>query len=195
MRRIVVSLGAGAALTMGGLAYSATAVSGGSAQPTTAPIVLTSAKTPASSVPNGAKAAHAKAHPSVHGHRGAFGLTRRVVHADLVVKAKGGAFKTVDIDRGTITAISSGSITLSRSDKVSVTEAIGSTTRFPGRSEAQLKVGDKVVVISSAGQATAVRTPGAHAKGPGHKAAGAKLPTTTAPSIPAPSSTAPSTIS
>lgn len=193
MRRILIALGAVAALAMGGLAYAASAASGGSTQPSPAPVVLTAADTPAPSRPGAPKAA-----PSRAAHRragGVPGLVRRVVHAELVVREKGGAFKTIDIDRGTIDALSSRSITVTRPDKVSVTEAIESTTRFPGRTESRLKVGEKVVVISSASRATAVRSPGAHRKGGAPKPPGAKPPTapTTSTTVPATTAGPPTT--
>ncbi len=184
MRRTLVVLAAVAAMALGGLAYVLATTIGGSAQPATA------AASPSTTMPLPRPPGAAKgARPA----RGIYGLARRVVHAELVVRARGGTFKTLDIDRGTISAVSSRSLTVTRPDGAKVTEATDSTTRFGGRPEGQLQVGGKVLVISSGGKAIAVRSPGARARGAGPKGSTANPPSTTAPPTTAPSTTAPST--
>lgn len=182
MRRVIITLAAVAAMALGGLAYMLTTAVGGSAQTqTSVPATQPAVTTPSSGGDGAHGAARAKRGP------GLYALARRVVHAELVVKGKAGTYKTVDIDRGTISALSSSSISVTRPDQAKVTEAVTSTTRFPGKAASQLKAGDKVIVASSSGAAIAVRSPGAHGKAAaGAKGPSAGAPATTAPAPPAP---------
>ncbi len=86
------------------------------------------------------------------------GLLPRTDHASLEVR-QGGKWVTVDVDRGNVTAASTGSITLSRPDGQSVTLQISSSTKFRGKeatSAGALKTGVRAVVISENGTATSI---------------------------------------
>lgn len=82
-------------------------------------------------------------------------LVRHTVHADLIVKTPTG-FKTVDIDRGKLTSVSSTSISLTRPDGPSVTATITSSTKFIGIPESKLAAGDRVLVVQTGGNAVLV---------------------------------------
>ena len=79
-------------------------------------------------------------------------LLRHTIHADLIVRTKSG-FRTLEIDRGKLTTVSSGTIQITRPDHVAVSAAITSSTRFFGLQESQLAKGDRVIVIQSGGDA------------------------------------------
>lgn len=82
-------------------------------------------------------------------------LLRHTVHAELIVDTKSG-FKTVDIDRGTLTASPTTSISIVRPDGPTVTAAVTSSTRFRGIAEAKLASGDREIVVQSGGNALVV---------------------------------------
>jgi len=82
-------------------------------------------------------------------------LVRHTVHAELVVKLPGG-YKTVDVDRGTLTSVSNTSITLTRPDGPMVSATITPQTRFFGLPEAKLSTGDRVIVVQTGGNAVLV---------------------------------------
>ena len=85
-------------------------------------------------------------------------LARRAVHGDVVVKAKDGSYVTVTFDRGTVTAASATSVTLTRPDtNQPVTLTVDSNTKVHGvASAADLKVGQQAVVVSRSGTATQI---------------------------------------
>jgi hypothetical protein len=73
------------------------------------------------------------------------------------VKDKTGAYITVTFDRGTVTAASATSITLSRADGQSTTLTIDANTKFHGvASVAALQTGKPAVVMSRTGTATQI---------------------------------------
>ncbi|MDA8283350.1 MAG: DUF5666 domain-containing protein [Actinomycetota bacterium] len=104
-----------------------------------------------------ALAATSATHPAVtpagpgvhtrHRHRAGRGLFRGADHITAEVQ-RNGSWVTLDWDRGTVTAFSSGSLTVLRPDKQSVTFTITSATRFRGRSTANLD-GDRARVTSN----------------------------------------------
>lgn len=85
-------------------------------------------------------------------------LLRRTVHAELEVRAKDGTFQTVDIDRGTLSAIDGGkNLKVDRPDGKQVTVALDDSTRYRGITGAgDLRTGDKIVVVSKDGKALVV---------------------------------------
>lgn len=104
----------------------------------------TAKKTPA------AKAAAKKKHAK----EGQAKLLRRAVHAELTVPTKDG-FKTVTIDRGTLTAVDGNRLSINESTKkltggrtVTVTVPAGAKVRSNGKAAtlSALKVGQKVAV-------------------------------------------------
>jgi len=90
------------------------------------------------------------------------GLLNRVVRGDLTVRAKGGTYVDVHYERGQVTAVSAGSITIKGPDGKGATFAVTATTkvRSQGQLEAisKLSVGQNAVVFGtgSAGNYKAV---------------------------------------
>ncbi len=88
------------------------------------------------------------------------GLFKGAVHGELALTTKSGAV-TISYDRGSITAVGGGSITVRRRDGASVTLATDSSTRVREKGEASsvdaLKAGERAMVFSVAGKATLIR--------------------------------------
>jgi len=113
---------------------------------------------------------HAKGDKPAKGEKGDKGdgadLLKDAVHATITSSAK-----TIDYDRGQITAKSAGSITLKRADGASVTVGVDSSTKVKEKgadaSVDTLEVGEGAMFFSSNGQAFLIRC----VKGGGDKAA------------------------
>jgi hypothetical protein len=76
------------------------------------------------------------------------------IHADVTALLKDGSSASAKLDRGTVTAVDSSSLTLERfADKTSLTFAINAETWYP---RGQAKVGDKLGVVSQNGTALRV---------------------------------------
>ncbi len=82
-------------------------------------------------------------------------LLRNAVHVDASFVRADGTTDTLTIDRGTLTARSTTSITLLRRDGHSVTITLGSTTKTVGA----VQVGRPVLVLSRSGTALRVQPP------------------------------------
>jgi hypothetical protein len=81
---------------------------------------------------------------------------RQLLHGERVVKDKNGTIITVDVQRGTVTAVSSSSMTIRSSDGTTWTWTLNGDTKVRGanlnkEATSNIKVGDTVVV---AGQRT-----------------------------------------
>lgn len=100
------------------------------------------------------KAAHPKAHVAKR-------LARSGVHADVSLIRADGTTDSFSVDRGTVTASSSSSLTLLRPDGKSVTLSLSSTTVARGT----VAVGKHVLAFSRNGAAFRVRGPGAAMSG------------------------------
>lgn len=104
----------------------------------------------------------AKASPSAHhaagGHSWVLRLLRHTVHAQFLVRTKGGTLQTVDYDRGVLRSVTSSDIVIAPADAPSTTlsAAVTSTTRFRGLSESQLQPGDLVALVYHDGNAVLV---------------------------------------
>jgi len=84
-------------------------------------------------------------------------LLDRADHASVEVKVKG-QWITYDVDRGKVTAVSPGSITLQRPDGQSVTETLGPDTKYKGvTSESGIRLARPAMVVSEGGTAVRVR--------------------------------------
>lgn len=143
------AVGVLAAVGVGGTAYAATSSSGS----TPAPSGVTAA-TPATPAAGGAH--HARARK----------LLDRADHATVEIKVKG-QWVTYTIDRGKVTAVSPTSITLLRPDGQSVTDSIGSTTKFTGvTSESAIKTQAPATVLSDNGAALRIHQGTKAAAGP-----------------------------
>lgn len=100
---------------------------------------------------------HAKGEKREKGDKGdGGGLFKDAVHATIVSSEK-----TVDYDRGAITAKSAGSITLKRADGASVTLSVDASTKVKEMGEASsvdmLQVGETAMFFSSGGRAFLIR--------------------------------------
>ena len=84
-----------------------------------------------------------------------------VLHGQLVVVKPGGGYKTVDFQRGKVTAVSDNSITLMSADGFSKTYAVLSSTIIDAQRGgiSSVKVGNQATVLAtvSGGTATATR--------------------------------------
>jgi hypothetical protein len=85
-------------------------------------------------------------------------LRRHTVDATITVKTKNG-YETFNLARGTVGAISTTSITVNSPDGTSLTATINAQTKFHNTSVGQLKTGDKVGVLASAGVAKVINAP------------------------------------
>ncbi len=149
-KKFVVIAGlSAAALGVGGVAAADAASSA-----TTAPAA---AVAPSSS--SGASTAPKAAHTAHKGDKRdkAEKVLGRVSHAQWVSKDKDGKFVTHDAVRGSVTAVSSTSITVKAADSTTETYALNSTTKVHAKGDtkahpgtiAQVKVGDEVGVLGT----------------------------------------------
>jgi hypothetical protein len=88
-----------------------------------------------------------------------FGGFGGVLHGQFTVRKASGGYQTEDVQSGTVTAVSSSSITVKSADGYSATYAVASTTEVNAQAAGigTVKVGDTVSVTAtvSQGQATA----------------------------------------
>jgi hypothetical protein len=88
--------------------------------------------------------------------RRALRILTNAVHVEVVLPAKGGGFRTIDLDKGNIDTVSATSITITPLDGAApVTAAITSSTREP--KGVTFTDGEKVVLVSSDGNALGIR--------------------------------------
>ncbi len=158
LRRTVVG---GAVVTVllaviGGLAYAQT---GGGSQASGSP----SMSSPSSSSPAPSLSSTPGTTPLAKGTNRRR-ILKRAVHVEVVAKTSSG-YETVDIDRGAVQSVSSGSITITRPDGPQVTAKITPTTKFQGTQQGQVQQGQRVVVIQTGGNALSVSVPRAKASG------------------------------
>jgi hypothetical protein len=82
-----------------------------------------------------------------------------VIHGQVTVPKSGGGYQTVDLQSGTVTAVSSSSITVKSADGYSATYAVSSSTEVDAQAAGigTVKTGDTVDVMAtiSGGKATA----------------------------------------
>jgi hypothetical protein len=104
----------------------------------------------------------AKASPSAHhaggGHSWVLRLLRHTVHAQFLVRTKGGSLQTVDFDRGVLRSVTSTDIVIAPADSstTTVSAAITSKTHFRGLTQSQLQPGDLVALVDHDGNAVVV---------------------------------------
>ena len=98
------------------------------------------------------------------GRPGGPGVLKGAIHGDLLVRGENGTTRTVTFDRGKITAISAGSITLKRPDGVSVSKNLTDQTVYNGTPKDKLQAGMGVIVVSSGDTAERVLSKGARAE-------------------------------
>jgi hypothetical protein len=95
------------------------------------------------------------------GRPGGPGVLKGAIHGDLLIRGEDGTTRTVTFDRGKVTVISAGSITLERPDGVSVSKNLTDQTVFNGTPKDKLQAGMRVVVVSSGDAAERVLSKGA----------------------------------
>jgi hypothetical protein len=80
-----------------------------------------------------------------------------VVHGQVTVPKAGGGYQTVDVQRGTVTAVSSSSITVKSADGFSATYAVSSSTEVNAQAAGigTVKAGDTVGVTATVSGKTA----------------------------------------
>jgi hypothetical protein len=102
--------------------------------------------------------------PGKHGRFGRgdfiFGLgfgPGAVLHGQVVVPKSGGGYQTLDVQRGTVTAVSSNSITVKSTDGYTATYAVTSSTIVDAQSSGigSVKTGDTVFVTATVRGSTA----------------------------------------
>lgn len=85
-----------------------------------------------------------------------FGLlhafANKVAHLQAIVDIKG-SWTTINVDNGTVGAVSSSSITVNRLDGVQVSDNLTSSTKYLGIKPGKIAVGDRVIVASENGNA------------------------------------------
>lgn len=136
----------------GGIAYVTTH------SPSSVRTVASSGGAPQSPVPNSSQSA-----PSTHRHVlhgagpfggfGGFGMggLGGAVHGQVTVPKPGGGYQTVDVQRGTVTAVSSSSITVKSADGYSATYVVSSSTEVNAQAAGigTVKVGDTVGLMAT----------------------------------------------
>lgn len=139
----------------GGIAYVATH-SGSSVR------TVSSGAAPSSPAPSPAASPPARRGPGPggFGRFGGLGLSLGgVIHGQVTEPKPGGGYQTVDVQRGTVTAVSSSSITVKSADNFSATYLVSSSTEVNAQAAGigAVKVGDTVAVTAtiSGGKTTA----------------------------------------
>ena len=164
----VAALGSGA-----GVAFAATS---GSPSPAASASAIAATPSPSSSSQPSPSQRRAGAGPwrgfARPGARPGFGRVRRfgpggglglfgVLHGQFTVPKPGGGYRTVDIQRGQVTAVSASSITLKSADGFTTTYAVQAATIVDAQRGgiSSVKVGNQATVLAtvSAGTASAVR--------------------------------------
>ena len=142
----------------GGLAYAVTH----SGSPATAQTASISATSPSPSPSSSPSASPAKPMPRFRGPSafpfGGLGAGG-VVHGQLTVPKSGGGYQTIDVQSGTVSAVSATSITIHSADGYSATYTVTASTEVNAESAGigSVKTGDTVFVTAtvSGGGATA----------------------------------------
>ncbi|GEM_PF-1645755 len=150
---VVISVGG-----VGGIAYALT--SGGSGSPGSAGTPSASGSSSGSGGATGTgssgSGAGAKSPKATRSGSKIAALVGRAVHAEIVVPKSGGGYQTLDLDRGTVTSLSSTSVTIDSLDGgTPVTAAITSSTHEP--KTATISQGEQVILVSSGGNVLILR--------------------------------------
>lgn len=156
MRRMIAGLIVIAGLAGTGLAYA-------ESQP--ADPSLPKGPAPSATAPDRAEKAAGRA--------GA-GVLKGAIHGDLLVRDEGGTTRPIVFDRGRITDLAAGSITIERTDGQPVAATITADTKFTGTPQDQLQPGMRVIVVQSDGKAERIISKGAAGEGRAAKACAAR---------------------
>jgi uncharacterized membrane protein len=166
-RRVAATVAAVLAVgAVSGFAYAETSGSAGSSSQ------ASGVAQAASSPPSTQSPANGGSSPARPGAKaGAAGLLKRAIHVEAILPDPGGSgYRVVDVDRGTVGAISASSITVNRPDGKSVTATVNSSTRFGAGSPPS--VGEQVVLMQSNGTAVRVAARPATGSAPTNPAPG-----------------------
>lgn len=108
--------------------------------------------------PNGT--ATAPGHPHHRGAPEAGGMAGRALHGEFVVRDGKGGYRTVDVQRGTVTAVSSTSLTVKSLDGTSITYVVspGTTVNAARDGIANVKTGHQVAVVATKSGSTLTAT-------------------------------------
>jgi hypothetical protein len=145
---VVVGAGAGVAAAVTGASNSPAATAASAANPAASPT-----PTPG----DGDKFPRIRMGPFggsvIHGLGAPFGA----VHGEFVVPKSGGGYQTMDTQRGSVTAVSSSSITVKSGDGFTKTYTVTSDTMVDAKRDGigSIKVGDQVFVMATVSGSTA----------------------------------------
>ena len=142
----------------GGIAYAATHAGNNVSTLASQGSAQSSTPSPAPSAPSGPKRGPGGfgRFGGLGGGLGMLGLGG-VVHGQVTVPKSGGGYQTVDVQRGTVTAVNSSSITVKSADGYSATYAVSSSTEVNAQAAGigTVKNGDTVAVMATASGKTA----------------------------------------
>ena len=153
----VVALAGGA-----GVGYAATHSLSAKGATDTAAVAAAASPSPSASAAPGSGSAtrHGwRAFAGGPGRFGAFGFggAGRVVHGQITVPKSGGGYQTLDVQSGTVTAVSTGSVTVKSADGFTATYTVTSKTVVDAESAGigSVKAGDKIFVTATVSGSTA----------------------------------------
>jgi hypothetical protein len=147
-----------------GVAYAATHTGTPAAAQTTSQSVASASPSPSPSGSATAPAAPEHRFPGWAGGHGIAGIggiggigSGGAVHGQLTVPKSGGGYQTVDIQRGTVSVVSSSSITVKSADGYTASYAVTSATEVNAESAGigAVKTGDSVFVTATVSGSTA----------------------------------------
>lgn len=168
-RRVAATVAAVLAVgAVSGFAYAETSGSAGSSSQASGVAQAASSPPSTQSPGNGGSST---ARPGAKAGAGVAGLLKRAIHVEAILPDPGGSgYRVVDVDRGTVGAISASSITVNRPDGKSVTATVNTSTRFGAGSPPS--VGEQVVLVQSNGTAVRVAARPATGSAPTNPAPG-----------------------
>lgn len=141
----------------GGIAYVATHSGGNASTVASRGAAQSPSPSPAASEPSN-EGGHGRFGFGAGGFFGLGGLAG-AIHGQATVPKSGGGYQTIDVQRGTVSAVSSSSITVKSADGYSATYAVTSSTEVNAQAAGigTIKTGDTVYVTAtvSGGSATA----------------------------------------
>lgn len=153
-RAIGIAAAATAALAVGGTVAVTAANAGSAGTQTASAVSAASGAALDQAVPLGGAAADAQA-----GHPGGRQLFGEALHGELVVETADGTVETRLVQRGEVTALADGSLTVASSDDFTATYVVGADVDLTG-----VTVGDTVGIVATTDGTTAtavvVREPG-----------------------------------
>ena len=141
-KTISVFLAGAAVVGMGAVAWANTSPN--------RPTLAAQAESPAQ--PPGEPGTRPRPHPGP-----AAGLMHRAVHGELLVRTGETTFETVVFDKGQVTEVDDGTISLKRPDGVSVTLKLDDQTKYRGiAGQDEVRTGEPAIVVSKDGTARLV---------------------------------------